>query len=181
MKPVRTAARALLSGIFVAGGARALANPDRVVNPAKKVTDRVGPHLRKIHPNFPTDERSLVRLNGAAQLAGGLMLASGRFTRSAAVVLAGSIVPTTIAGHAFWQHDDPVQRTQQQTQFLKNMAILGGLLLAAVDTEGKPGLRWRATHAAGHTSRSARRAAHTAKREARLAVRAVSAGRHLGG
>ncbi|WP_213451104.1 DoxX family protein [Rhizomonospora bruguierae] len=177
MKPVRTAARMLLSGIFVASGARSLADPDRVAASAKRVTDRVGPAVRQIHPSLPADARGLVRLNGAAQLAGGVLLASGRLTRPAAALLAGSIVPTTIAGHAFWEYDDKAQRSQQQTQFLKNLAVLGGLMLAAVDTEGRPGVRWRTAHAMERTSKSARRAAHTARREARLAVR--GAGRYL--
>ncbi|HEU5107382.1 MAG TPA: DoxX family protein, partial [Micromonosporaceae bacterium] len=55
--------------------------------------------------------------------------------------------------------------------FMKNMGLLGGLLLAAADTEGRPGLRWRAAHAADHTQRSVRRAARTARRTARTARR----------
>lgn len=181
MKPVRTAARALLGGVFVASGARALANPDRAAMPSKKVADRVAPAIRRIHPKLPTDERGLARLNGAAQLAGGLLLASGHFTRPAAALLAGSMVPTTFAGPAPWAQEDPAQRGPRQAQLLKDLAILGGLLLAAADTEGRPGLRWQATHAVARTSRSARRRARTARREARLAVRAVNAGRHLPG
>ena len=49
------------------------------------------------------------------------------------MALAVSIVPTTAAGHRFWEIDDPVKRAQQRTQFLKNAAILGGLLIAAFD------------------------------------------------
>jgi putative oxidoreductase len=30
---------------------------------------------------------------------------------------------------------------------MKNVALLGGLALAAIDTEGRPGLAWRASHA----------------------------------
>ena len=35
-------------------------------------------------------------------------------------------------------------RAQQQMHFFKNLALLGGLILAAVDTEGEPSLGWRA-------------------------------------
>ena len=44
---------------------------------------------------------------------------------------------------------DPQTKATQRLQFTKNTAILGGLLLAGVDTEGKPGVAWRASHAVG--------------------------------
>jgi uncharacterized membrane protein YphA (DoxX/SURF4 family) len=43
------------------------------------------------------------------------------------------MVPTTIAGHPFWEIEDPVKRSQQRVQFLKNTGILGGLLVLALD------------------------------------------------
>jgi len=82
-------------------------------------------------------------------------LSIGRFPRLAALALAGSIVPTTLAGHRFWEADDPSTKAQQQVQFMKNLGLLGGLLLAAVDTGGAPSLSWRAR-------RAARRARHAA-------------------
>jgi hypothetical protein len=56
--------------------------------------------------------------------------AAGIRPRLAALASAGSLVPTTLAGHAFWTLDDPAQRKQQQIQFTKNLAMLGGLLYA---------------------------------------------------
>jgi uncharacterized membrane protein YphA (DoxX/SURF4 family) len=49
------------------------------------------------------------------------------------MTLATSLVPTTFGGHRFWEISDPAQRAQQQVHFLKNAAILGGLLIAAFD------------------------------------------------
>jgi putative oxidoreductase len=181
MRPVRTAARALLGAVFVFSGARALANPEPLVPKAKRVTDRVGPLLEKADPRLPSDPRTLVRINGAAQVTSGLLLASGRLARPAAAVLAGSLVPTTVAAHAFWAMDDPAERQQHQIQFLKNLGLLGGLLLAAADTQGRPSLRWQAGHLAGHTRRSMRRALRTAQREARIAKRAAATARRLPG
>jgi hypothetical protein len=43
------------------------------------------------------------------------------------------MVPTTVAGHPFWEIDDPVKRSQQRVQFLKNTGIFGGLLVLALD------------------------------------------------
>lgn len=79
---------------------------------------------------------------------GGLMLATGRFPRVSSFVLAASLVPTTLAGHPFWQEQDKAKRAQQQTQFFKNLSLMGGLIIAAVDTEGRPGVAWRSKKAA---------------------------------
>ncbi|WP_433653385.1 DoxX family protein [Micromonospora zamorensis] len=181
MTPVRSLARVMLSGIFVVSGYRNLRSPERLAKKAAPVTDRVAPALQKLNPRLPTDTVQLIRLNSAVQLGAGLMLATGRLTRPAALVLAGTIVPTTIAGHPFWNDDDPVTRDTNKVHFLKNLGLLGGLLLAAADTEGKPGLRWRTGHRIGHSRRSVQRAVRTARREARIAVRSASTARRLPG
>ena len=59
-------------------------------------------------------------------------------------VLAASLGPDDLAGHAFWEKTDPAKSAAAAQQFLKNVGLLGGLLMAAVDTAGKPGLAWRA-------------------------------------
>ncbi|MEV4540085.1 DoxX family protein [Micromonospora echinaurantiaca] len=181
MKPVRSLARAMLSGIFVVSGARNFANPERLVTAAKPVTDRVTPLLERANPRIPTDTTTLIRVNSAVQVGAGLMLATGKFARPAALVLAGTLVPVTIAGHPFWNNDDPGTRNNNQIHFLKNLGLFGGLLLAAADTEGKPGLRWRTGHRIGHSRRSVQRAVRTARREARIAVRSASTARRLPG
>ncbi|MEV0392796.1 DoxX family membrane protein [Polymorphospora rubra] len=186
MTPVRSAAHVLLSGIFVLSGVRNLANPEPLVAKAKPVTDRVTPLLERADPRLPTDPRTLIRVNAAAQLAGGLLLATGRCTRPAAAVLAASLVPTTLAGHPFWSVDDPTDRRNQQTHFLKNIGLLGGLLLAAVDTQGRPGVGWRTRRAVDdglrsvdRGRRSVGRAVRTARRDARIALRSATIGRQL--
>ncbi|MDG4806873.1 DoxX family protein [Micromonospora sp. WMMD1120] len=181
MTPVRSLARAMLSGIFVVQGYRNFRNPGRLTAAAQPVTDKVAPMLKKAHPNFPTETEKLVRLNAAVQAGAGLMLATGRFSRPAALVLAGTLVPVTIAGHPFWNNDDPVAKNNNQIHALKNLGLLGGLLLAAADTGGKPGLRWRAGHRIGHSRRSMQRAVRTARREARIAVRSAATARRLPG
>jgi len=181
----------MLGVIFIGSGLEALRNSSRLASQAKPVADRLSPALRAA--NVPTDPETLVKVNGAAQVAGGILLATGHFTRPAAALLAGSLVPTTMAAHPFWNEPDAGRKAEQQVQFAKNMGLLGGLLLAAADTGGRPSLAWRAKYAARRTGASARRAgdaigraersllrqARTAKREARLAVRAASLGRKL--
>jgi uncharacterized membrane protein YphA (DoxX/SURF4 family) len=145
------------------------------------MTDRIAPTLERFAPRIPTDTRSLVKLNGATQLGAGLLLATGHLSRPAAAVLAGSLIPTTVAGHPFWATEDAAERRNHEIHFMKNMGLLGGLLLAAADTQGRPSLRWRAGHAAGHTQRGVRRIARTARREAKIAAIAAGTARRLPG
>ena len=180
MKPVRSAARAMLASIFVIGGARVLINPDSRVDAAKRVTDRVKPLIERMDPRLPTDARTLVRLKAGSDVAAGLLLATGRLTRPAAAVLAANLIPTTLAGHPFWAVPKP-ERAAQQTNFLKNLGLLGGLLLAAADTQGKPGLSYRTSHAIDRSQRSMRRALRTAKREAKIAAVSAATARKLPG
>jgi uncharacterized membrane protein YphA (DoxX/SURF4 family) len=105
----------------------------------------------------------LVRINGAVQLGAGLMLATGRMPRLAAVALAGSLVPTTAAGHRFWEAKDPDAKRAQTIQFMKNLSMFGGLVFAALDVEGRPSLPWRARRATRRTKDAAARGvSHTA-------------------
>ncbi len=92
----------------------------------------------------------MVKINAAVQIGGGVLLATGKAPRLASLALAGSLVPTTVVGHDFWNETDPAKKAAQRTQFLKNVSLLGGLLIAAVDTEGKPSLGWRGRRAARH-------------------------------
>ncbi len=129
MKLVRTIARPMLAGIFVVSGLDVLADPEPRAKIAKPVVDAVA----SVVPFAPTDPVDAVKLNAAVHVGAGLLLAGGVMSRLSALALAVSIVPTTIAAHPFWEIDDPVNRSRQRTQFLKNAAILGGLLVVAFD------------------------------------------------
>ncbi len=148
MRLIRATARTMLAGIFISSGSAALNDPEPLVPRATPVVDRIAPWLERAVPALPSDATSLVRLNGAVQVVGGLLLATGRFRRLAALTLAGSLIPSTLAGHPFWQKTDPVERRMHQIHFLKNLGLFGGLLLAALDTEGRPGVAWRTRHTA---------------------------------
>ena len=95
---------------------------------------------------LPFETETYVRVNAAVQVGAGLLLATGRLPRLASAALAATLVPTTIAGHPFWEAEGDERRVQR-TQFLKNASLLGGLILAAVDLEGRPGVTYRARHA----------------------------------
>jgi uncharacterized membrane protein YphA (DoxX/SURF4 family) len=171
----RLLARPLLASMFVMGGVNALKDSDAATKRAQPVADKVVPAVKKAVPNapIPTDTKSLVRINAATQIAAGLALATGRFPRLSALVLAGTLVPTTAAGHRFWEETDQTAKANQKTHFFKNVSMLGGLMLAALDTEGRPGLAWRAKHAATGVRREAKHLRKAAKREAKLAKKSI--------
>ncbi|MDF1603702.1 DoxX family protein [Nocardioides sp. YIM 152315] len=169
----RMIARPMLASIFVVGAATALKNSAGTAAKADPVTSRLVPLLQKAGVPVPEDPETLVKLNAGVQIAAGLALATGRAPRLSAGVLAASLVPTTAAGHRFWEADDPAQRTQQKLHFFKNVSLIGGLIIASGDTEGRPGVAWRARRAAKDARREAGRLAHDARREARLAAARV--------
>jgi putative oxidoreductase len=64
------------------------------------------------------------------EIGGGLMLLTGFKARYAALVIAVWLVPVTLVFHNFWAVP-AVQQQDQMINFLKNLAIIGGLLVTA--------------------------------------------------
>jgi putative oxidoreductase len=106
--------RLLLSAIFISGGVDALRQP--------------APQASMIQDTGIPEPRVAVRVNGGAMVLGGAALALGVKPKLAALLLIGSLVPTTLAGHRFWSQDSAQATKQQQTQFVKNLGLLGGLV-----------------------------------------------------
>src|SRR3954452_4493389 len=152
----RLIARPMLASIFVVGAATALKNTAGPAAKADAVTSRLVPLARKAGIPLPEDPETLVKLNAGVQIGAALALAMGRAPRFSSAVLAGSLIPTTAAGHRYWEADDNATRSQQQLHFFKNVAIIGGLIIAAGDTEGRPGVAWRTRHAAKDARREAK-------------------------
>jgi uncharacterized membrane protein YphA (DoxX/SURF4 family) len=171
MTLVRLIARPMLASMFVVGGLDSLRNASGKVPKASKVTEQVPTIVEKVAPGLPVprDPATLIRINGGVQVAAGVALALGKAPRLSALVLAASLAPTTYAGHAFWEEQDATAKKAQRVQFFKNVSMMGGLLLAGVDTEGKPGVAWRARRAAKDVRREAKVLARQARAEARLA------------
>jgi putative oxidoreductase len=67
----------------------------------------------------------------AIEVGGGILLIVGWKTRWVAWGLAIFVVIATLAAHRFWDIPDAARMMDQRTQFLKNMAIIGGLLFVA--------------------------------------------------
>jgi putative oxidoreductase len=128
LAPLRPPARMLTGSTYVLLGFDALREPGGRVDLAGPLLAR----MRKVVP-LPDDDEQLVRINAGVQVVAGAMLALGIAPRLSALALAGSLVPTTFAGHSYWDLEDPAAQKAQRVQFHKNMAMLGGLLLAVLD------------------------------------------------
>ena len=118
----RLLSQLLLAGIFIKGGADAFLEP--------------GGRPDKVAEAGLPNPRVAVELNGAAMVVGGAMLALNIAPRLAAAALIGSLVPTTIVGHAFWKEEQEGARNAQFLQFLKNLGLIGGLLLLLTQKRG---------------------------------------------
>lgn len=138
----------MLASIFISSGVEALRDPDSKVG-------RAEPFMKKLSGvlTIPCDAGQAVRLNGAVQVGAGALMALGRLPRLGAAALAGSLVPTTVAAHPFWEEADPAVRKEQRILFLKNVGLLGGLILAMFDWEGTPSPGWRARRGARRAAR----------------------------
>ena len=175
MAITRRLARPLLASVFVVGGAQVLRDPSTAAARARALTDRVVPALRKRGIPLPADPTTVVKATAAVQLLAAGTLATGRAPRTSAAVLAATLVPSTLLSHPFWAADNPEQRRHDLYETSRNAALTGGLILAAVDTEGRPGMAWRARRATRDARRQARHLTRTARLEARLAARGARA------
>jgi putative oxidoreductase len=144
MDPVRLLARSALGAIFITGGLDALRTPGPRAALAAPVTDKA----REAADFLPDDDETLVKINAGVHIAAGSLLVLGKLPRLSALVLAGSLIPTTLGGHRFWEASDEAAKKNQLTHFTKNVAIMGGLVFAALDRQGNPSLSWRARRAA---------------------------------
>ena len=116
---LRRLGQVCLASVFVSSAVDVLRDP----RPRAAKAARLG-----LAERLGTDDLTLVRANAAAMLVGGLAVATDRLPRAAALGLAASLVPTTLAGHRFWEGDD---KREQRIHFAKNVAIAGGLLVLA--------------------------------------------------
>ena len=175
MAITRRLARPLLASAFVAGGATILRDPSGAAVRARSLTHKIGPALTKRSVPVPTDPLTLVRATAAVQVGAALALATGRAPRTSATILIITLVPSTLLNHPFWAAATAEERSHDLSETARNAALAGGLILAAVDTEGKPGVAWRTRRTARDAKREARHLARTARLEAKLAIKNVGA------
>jgi putative oxidoreductase len=73
----------------------------------------------------------LVPLSGVIEIIGALSIMLGYRAKWGAWLLVIFLIPVTFMMHNFWAIDDPMQRQMQMTMFMKNLGLLGGVLLVA--------------------------------------------------
>ncbi|WP_043730164.1 DoxX family protein [Nocardia asiatica] len=146
---LRRLARPLLATAFVVDGVDTLRRPDERVKAANALLERGHRQLpEEIATKLPSNPTTVVQVNALAQVSGGVLLALGKAPRLAALVLAATVVPAAVTEQDFWNEQDPARKSAKRTAFLKDLGLLGGLMIAAADTEGKPSLGWRGRRAA---------------------------------
>ena len=120
---VKWLARLCLSGIFIIGGYEAFMEPT--------------PRTKRL-PNLGMSESELaVKVNGASMILGGVAMGLGIFPKLAAFGLLSALIPTTLAGHPFWNEQETATMKQQRLQFAKNLGLIGALLLVLADSKPK--------------------------------------------
>lgn len=173
---LRRIARPLLASVFVLDGLRALARPHEEIEHlpyAEEALDRAAAELPA-----PVSTDLIVRGLGLAKVGAGVALGFGVAPRVAAGVLALLHTPTMLGRHPFWTQTGAARR-ESIGGLVRDGAILGGLLLAAGDTAGKPSLAWRAdaarTQATKQTKQVTKRAGKQARAAAKHATQSVTA------
>ncbi|TJY71220.1 DoxX family protein [Arthrobacter sp. CAU 1506] len=165
MSIVRLAARPLLATSFVATGI------DRLRH-AEETAASLRPLVQQTESVFPAagalagQEKTIARVIGAAQVGAGVLLGMGKFSRLAAALLAGTTAVNTLVEYRAADSTTPEARRDRRNRLLKNLSLAGAVMLAAVDTAGKPGLVWRAEHLAADARRNVRSISRGARRNA---------------
>ena len=149
---IRRVARPMLSAAFIARGVDALRSPKPAADAARLTLEGLSKLPDPVGTNVPSNAETVARVNAAVQIGGGLLLASGKLPRVASAALAVSVVPGSLGGHTFWNESDPQRKADERRAFLTDISLIGGLIIAAVDTEGKPSLGWRGRRAAHKVS-----------------------------
>lgn len=170
MSVIRFLARPMLASSFVVAGLDKLKNVD-------DTAQQLSPLLRTASQALPfsADEKTLARVIGGVQVGAGALLALGKLTRLSATVLA---LTSALNAYVEWRAADSTSadaRTARRSRLLKNLSLSGGVLLAAVDTNGRPSLAWRAEHLAADARKATGKQFKRADQAVRKAVDAVGA------
>lgn len=149
---IRRIARPLLSIAFIGQGVDSLLNPKSAAQAAAPAVDGLRALPDPVGSSFLTDPETFAQVNAAIQIAGGLLLATGKLPRVASAALAVTVLPANLGAHMFWSEIDPELKARKRQQFLTDLSLLGGLMIASADTAGKPSLGWRGRRAAERIS-----------------------------
>jgi len=149
---IRRIARPLLSVAFIGQGIDSLLHPKPAAEAAAPMVDGLRALPDPVGSVIPSDPQTFARINAAVQIGGGLLLATGKAPRVASAALAFTVLPANVGAHMFWSESDPQLKTEKRKEFMTDLSLLGGLMIASADTAGKPSLGWRGRRAAERLS-----------------------------
>jgi uncharacterized membrane protein YphA (DoxX/SURF4 family) len=149
---IRRIARPLLSVAFIGQGVDSLRNPSSAAEAAAPAVGGLQALPDPIGSSIPSDPRRFAQINAAVQIGGGLLLATGKMPRVASAALAFTVLPANLGAHMFWNETDKQLKAQKRREFLSDLSLLGGLMIASADTAGRPSLGWRGRRAAERLS-----------------------------
>lgn len=136
---LRTIARPLLASWFIYGGIESIIDPE---HRAERSGRMVAPVLKEAgFEDVPTT--ALVQAHGVATVAAATALAFSKTPKTAATALGLLTAVTVAAGRPFWLEEPGHAREAGREAFVKNISLLGGVMIAAT---------------AGNSSRKRRRA-----------------------
>lgn len=169
MSLVRALARPMLASSFILSGLERLRHADQTA-------EQLSPVLSRISAALPvqTSEKSLAKLLAGIQVGAGVLVATGKFSRPAAVVLAMTAGLGTVVEYRSAATDTKEGKAHRRSQLAKNIGLLGGALLASVDTAGRPGLAWRAERLIESGKKTATKKIHTADKSVRALAHDVT-------
>lgn len=131
MSLVRLLARPMLASAYIGNGVTRIRKPEVA---AASLSPLVALAKKKV--DLPLDATTVARATGVAQVTAGALLAIGRFPRFSASVLVGTYLIDVVG-------EQLSKEKSSGLSLATKTSLLGGALLASVDTDGRPGLAWR--------------------------------------
>jgi uncharacterized membrane protein YphA (DoxX/SURF4 family) len=142
----------MLAAVFIGQGLDALRSPKLAADAARPTLEGLQKLPDPVGSGVPPDAETFAKVNAAVQVGGGLLLATGRLPRFASAALAATVIPANLGAHMFWSETDHQRKAQKRREFMTDISLLGGLIIASADTAGKPSLGWRGRRAARKVS-----------------------------
>lgn len=134
--------RLLLSAIFIVSGAMKLydwsGNKQMLLDTINNLVSsgKLTEAMQKNAEIMADYSPLFLAIAALLEVIGGVMVALGYKPRVGAMLLLIFILPVTLTFHHFWLIDDPTLRTLETIMLMKNVAIIGGLLLVCAYGSG---------------------------------------------
>lgn len=142
MSLVRRIARPLLAAPFIIEGFRTAVTPQRAIDVYPDAFDSADKVLRDSPVPSAVGAREILRISGAIAAGAGIMYATNRSPRIAAVLLLGTTTVGWAGRKKIWELTGQ-ERLEELSAIAKDAGLLGGVLLAVVDHDGRPSLSYR--------------------------------------